>query len=166
LGLLFLFRLDFRLAKRQSQFLPPDHSDLQFSIAQLLLLSSVIAGVTAVSRFFSLPHMSPATVLIYLTSMAIICLFLYLVVLWATLSSVVSTKRNAALATVTAIVSCATYYGFFATTAADNARGWAVIVVTYVVTSTLLLRIARHLGLRLIRNSYIASVTQEQMAAT
>jgi hypothetical protein len=147
----FVRWLGFRLVDATSHTNRIRSDEWQFSVAQLMGLTGVVAVSSAVGKML-VPLVATMDALIVGSAIAICLGTLALVAAWATLRSATTRIRILTLAVVTIAMSGLVYYGMEATDA-DPGLVWASVVIMYGIALSKLLLLARSRGFRLLLRS-------------
>lgn len=125
--------------------------EMQFSVAQLMTLTAVIASIAAVARMLA-PLVATINALMFGIAIALCLGVLALVAVWATLRSEISRVRLSTLVVVAIAAAGLVYYAMEMTNA-DPGLVWGSVVIVYTTALAGLLLFARSQGIRLQRNS-------------
>jgi hypothetical protein len=146
----FIRWLGFRLV--DTTFNSPVRSgEMQFSLMQLIVLTTVVAAIAGVARLFA-PLVATINALIFGLAIAICLGTLALVATWATLQPVTTRMKQSILAIVAILMAGLVYYGM-ETTNTDPGIVWGSVVIVYTVALGGSLLLARSHGFRLLRSS-------------
>jgi len=130
---------------------------MQFSLAQLMALTAVVAVIAAVFRMLA-PLVATMNALLIGIAIAFCLGTVALVAVWATLRSNATRVRLTILAIVAIVAAGLVYYGMESTNA-EPGLVWGTAVIVYTIALAGLLLLARSHGVRLLRNSDCTQLT-------